>query len=53
MATYVDYSKIERQYEGDKQMEIVLMGADSLETVKRTHANYFNGAVASKYLRDL
>jgi hypothetical protein len=47
------YSRTERQYEGNKQMEIVLIGADSFETVKRTHANYFNRAVASKYLQDL
>jgi hypothetical protein len=30
--------------------EIVLIGSDSLETVKLTHANYFDGSVAvSKY----
>jgi hypothetical protein len=32
-------------------IEIVLIGSDSLETVKLTHANYFDGSVAiSKYL---
>jgi hypothetical protein len=32
-------------------MEIVLIGSDSLDTVKLTHANYFDGSVAiSKYL---
>jgi hypothetical protein len=32
-------------------IEIVLIGSDSLETVKLTHANYFNGTAAvSKYL---
>jgi hypothetical protein len=31
-------------------IEIVLIGSDSLETVKVTHANYFDGTVAaSKY----
>jgi hypothetical protein len=30
--------------------ELVLIGSDSLETVKITHANYFDGTVAvSKY----
>ena len=33
------------------QIEIVLIGSDSLDTVKLTHANYFDGSVArSKYL---
>ncbi len=32
-------------------IEIVLIGSDSLATVKLTHANYFDGSVAiSKYL---
>jgi hypothetical protein len=32
-------------------IEIVLIGSDSLETVRLTHANYFDGSVAvSKYL---
>ncbi len=47
------YSRTEREYEGREDMEIVLIGSDSLATVKRTHANYFAGDVASKYLRGL
>ncbi|MGH7686381.1 MAG: hypothetical protein ACREN2_06150 [Candidatus Dormibacteria bacterium] len=32
-------------------IEIVLIGSDSLDTVKLTHANYFDGTAAvSKYL---
>lgn len=32
-------------------MEIVLVGSDSIETVKLTHANYLDGSVSvSKYL---
>lgn len=32
-------------------IEIVMIGSDSLDTVKLTHANYFDGSVAaSKYL---
>ena len=35
-------------------VEIVLIGSDSLETVKLTHANYFDESVTvSKYLVDL
>jgi hypothetical protein len=36
---------------GQSALEIVLIGSDSLETVKLTHANYFDGtAKVSKYL---
>ena len=49
----VAYSKKEREHEGQQDMEIVLIGSDSLETVERTHANYFNRAVVSKYLKGL
>lgn len=45
------YSAAERQYRDDRDMEIVLIGSDSIETVRLTHANYFDGTVAaSKYL---
>lgn len=45
------YAAKEREYEGRPRIEIVLIGSDSLETVKLTHANYFDGSVAaSKYL---
>jgi hypothetical protein len=45
------YSEKERQYQDQRNMEIVLIGSDSLETVMLTHANYFDGTVAvSKYL---
>jgi hypothetical protein len=36
----------------ESDIEIVLIGSASLETVRVTHANYFDGAAAvSKYLR--
>jgi len=45
------YSAKEKELEGRGLMEIVLIGSDSLDTVKLTHANYFDGSVAiSKYL---
>lgn len=40
----------ERPWERSRR-EIVLIGSDSIETVKLTHANYFDGsAKVSKYL---
>ncbi|WP_280407100.1 hypothetical protein [Nocardia brasiliensis] len=46
-----EYARLERQHlNTDDNIEIVLIGSDSLETVKVTHANYFDGTVAvSKY----
>ena len=45
------YSAKEKELQGRNLMEIVLVGSDSLDTVKLTHANYFDGSVAvSKYL---
>lgn len=35
------YAEAEHRYEGDSRIEIVLIGSDSLETIRVTHANYF------------
>lgn len=35
------YEEVEKIYRGDRAMDIVLVGSDSLDTVKVTHANYF------------
>jgi hypothetical protein len=48
-----EYSALERKYAGQGSFEIVLVGADSIETIKRTHGQYFtdNGdAHASPFL---
>jgi hypothetical protein len=48
------YAAKEKELEGRGLIEIVLIGSDSLDTVKLTHANYFDGSVAlSKYLAGL
>ena len=45
------YSECEREHRGNDLIEIVLIGSDSIETVRLTHANYYNGtATVSKYL---
>jgi hypothetical protein len=36
------YAELERQYKGREDLEIVLVGADSIETIMRTHAHYFD-----------
>ncbi|MDP9904572.1 hypothetical protein [Arthrobacter bambusae] len=37
------YGEMEQQYENCHAIDIVLVGSDSIETVKITHANYFTG----------
>ncbi len=45
------YSAKETECKDHPNMEIVLIGSDSIETVKLTHANYWDGTVTvSKYL---
>ncbi|WP_065571415.1 hypothetical protein [Microbacterium oleivorans] len=48
------YSDLERTYRENPNMDIVMVGSDSIETVKVTHANYFDGTAAfAKYLREI
>ncbi len=35
------YESIEKENLGRDDLDIVLLGADSLETIKRTHSSYF------------
>lgn len=45
------YAAAEREHKHDANLEIVLIGSDSLETIKSTHGNYFDGKhVGSRYL---
>lgn len=45
------YADCERQHQGDDDIEIVLVGADSIETIQVTHGQYFDGEPsASPYL---
>jgi len=43
------YEQLEEQYRHDPHMDIVLVGSDSIETVKVTHANYFDGSAKDVY----
>lgn len=48
-----EYARREAEHRGNRDLEIVLVGADSLETIKMTHGHYFDGkdpATASPYL---
>lgn len=35
------YEEMEREARGRRNLDIVLLGADSLDTIKRTHSSYF------------
>jgi vacuolar-type H+-ATPase subunit F/Vma7 len=41
-AAGVAYERLEKKYRDRREIEVVLIGADSIETVKRTHSNYFS-----------
>ncbi len=52
-AAVARYAELERRYAGQGNFEIVLVGADSIETIRRTHGQYFAdqaNAEASPYL---
>jgi len=43
------YSEVEETYKDRDGIEIVLVGADSLTTIQRTHAHYFDNAEAGLF----
>ncbi len=45
------YDEKERSLPRDSKLEVVLIGSDSIETIRKTHANYFGGSSnISRYL---
>lgn len=49
------YARMEAEHRGNSDVEIVLVGADSIETIQLTHGQYFDDAdtespTASPYL---
>jgi hypothetical protein len=50
-AAQVAYARAEQANADDGKLDIVLLGADSLETIKQTHSSYFDGC--SRRLDDL
>jgi hypothetical protein len=43
-AAQAAYADAERANAEDEKLDIVLLSADSLETIEQTHSSYFNGA---------
>lgn len=51
-AATVAYSKAEQLHAYSNKLEIVLVGSDSIETIKRTHGHYFAARPeTNRYLR--
>jgi hypothetical protein len=44
------YDAAERHFAVQEHIEVVLIGSDSLDTLRRTHANYFDGTAALERL---
>lgn len=47
------YSETEHEFADRPRVEVVLIGSDSLETIKKTHGNYFHYVPKSPYLAEL
>lgn len=43
------YAALEGEHRSDRNLEIVLIGTDSLETIRHTHPNYFGVLSDSPY----
>jgi hypothetical protein len=40
-AAIAAYAEAEQEHRDDRNVEVVLLGSDSVETLERTHASYF------------
>ncbi len=49
-AAQVAYGAAEREAAGRRDLDVVLLSADSLETIKRTHSSYFKSNLMSELL---
>lgn len=43
-AAAAEYSMMEERHHDDSHIEVVLVGADSIETIHKTHSHYFEDA---------
>lgn len=54
-AAVAAYSACEERYRDKDRIEVVLIASDSIETIRSTHSNYFDGSVVhqSRFLAGL
>jgi hypothetical protein len=43
------YAEIEQQYKDREGIEIVLVGADSIDTIMQTHSHYFSDSATEPF----
>lgn len=43
------YEELEQEHRLESHIDIVLVGSDSIDTVKVTHANYFDASAKDVY----
>jgi len=48
-AAMAKYEELEDEHRHESHIDIVLVGSDSIDTVKVTHANYFDGSARDSY----
>lgn len=47
------YTAREHEYRDEPTIEVVMVGADSLDTVRKTHSHYFATSATSELVADL
>jgi hypothetical protein len=52
-AAIARYADCEAKYRGQDGIEIVLIGADSLDTVRQTHPHYFEGDLGRDFFESV
>jgi hypothetical protein len=52
-AAVASYSECEQKYRGNEDIEVVLIGSDSLDTIKQTHGHYFGNVDPQEFFRSV
>jgi hypothetical protein len=47
------YSECEERYSGNQDIEVLLIGSDSLDTIKKTHGHYFGNVDPVEFFRSV
>ncbi len=47
------YAECERRYSGNQDIEVLLIGSDSLDTIKKTHGHYFGNVDPVEFFRSV
>ncbi len=53
VAAVAAYQAAEKKYDSDDNVQVVLVAADSLTTVQRTHSNFWRGETIEGLIREI